>query len=490
MTDLDAYIQRLKAQPEIADLLAPLFDLIEQQAQRIRDLESEVAALTAEVAMLKARLAQDSTNSHKPPASDAPWLKPKPAFPRVKGRPRGGTPGHTGDTLRMSATPDHTRLLAPECCPCGHALSGRPLTVAERRQVYDLPPPTLEVTEYQRGQCSCPACGRTVQAEFPEAVRAPVQYGHRAQALIVLLGTSYKLSQAGISRLFGDLFGQPINVATAQQAHHRCYEHLAESQQAIRAALAQASVVHFDETGLRVEGRLHWLHSASDARYTDLLVHPKRGSEAMGEGVLAAFASTPETPRWAVHDGYASYFTYEACQHALCGAHLVRELRAVAERGSAWARHMHRYLLTLYRMSGEGRSRLPEDQHAKALRLYRRILAWGDEEEPPSEQQARGRPKGTPGRNLVRRLRKHEASVLAFAFESAVPFTNNQAERDVRPAKVKQKVSGCFRTLLGGQVYARIEGFLSTARKQERPVFAELCAAFSGQTFLTAPQPS
>ncbi len=275
-----------------------------------------------------------------------------------------------------------------------------------------------------------------------------------------------------------------------QQAHLRCYEHLAESQHAIRAALAEASVVHFDETGLRVDGRLHWLHSASDARYTDLLVHPKRGRMAMDESVLAEFASTPETPRWAVHDGYASYFTYGACQHALCGAHLLRELRAVAERDSAWARHMHRYLMALYRMSDHGRSRLPEDQHAKVLRLYRRILAEGEQEEPAPTQQARGRPKGTPGRNLVRRLRTYESSVLAFAFESAVPFTNNQAERDVRPAKVKQKVSGCFRTLLGSQVYARLEGFLSTARKQERSAFAELCAAFGGQTFLTAPQPS
>lgn len=483
MIDLDAYIQRLKAQPDLVEVLAPLFDLIEQQAQRIQALEVEVATLTA-------RLAQDSTNSHKPPASDSPWLKPKPAFPRAKGRPRGGKPGHSGDTLHMSPTPDHTHLLAPERCPCGHALEGLPVTVAERRQVYDLPPPRLEVTEYQRGRCACPACGRDVEAEFPEAVRAPVQYGDRAQALAVLLGTSYKLSQASISRLFGDLFGQPINVATVQQAHHRCFEHLAESQEAIRTALAEARVVHFDETGLRVEGRLHWLHSASDARYTDLLVHPKRGTAAMDEGVLAQFASTPETPRWAVHDGYASYFTYDGCQHALCGAHLLRELRAVAERGSVWARHMHRCLMALYRMSDHGRSRLPEDQHAKARRLYRRILADGEHEEPPPEQQARGRPQGTPGRNLVRRLRKHESSVLAFAFESAVPFTNNQAERDVRPAKVKQKVSGCFRTLLGSQVYARIEGFVSTARKQERSVFAELCAAFGGQTFLTAPLPS
>jgi len=256
----------------------------------------------------------------------------------------------------------------------------------------------------------------------------------------------------------------------------------------IQARLVETPVVHFDETGLRVEGALHWLHSASSADYTDLFVHPKRGRLAMQTGLLPRYVSTPEAPRWAVHDCLASYFSHQGCRHAVCGAHLLRELRALEEQGRLWARYMGKYLLALYRMTDSGASALSVRAQAKALRLYDKLLARADEEEPPPEPRARGRPKATKGRNLLVRLGKYEEAVLAFAFHEEVPFTNNQAERDVRPAKLKQKVSGCFRTLGGAQVYARIEGFLSTVRKQERNAFKELCAAFAGQTFLTAPK--
>jgi transposase len=480
MSDLDDYIARLKATPELADLLAPLFDLLKRQQQRIDQLEAQVKSL-------QARLDQNSTNSHKPPSSDL-YKKTSPGLPRLRARKRGGQPGHKGETLDMVAEPDHTIRLAPARCSCGCPLEDLEKQVVERRQVFDLPEPRLEVTEYQLGQCSCPDCGRLVKATFPDEVPASVQYGPGVRSLVVLLGVGYKLSYQKISRLFVDLFEAPISVATIVRAQRTCFDELAESQSVIQQALVESGVVHFDETGLRVAGALHWMHSASTATYTDLFVHRKRGLDAMQTGLLPSYRSSPEQPRWAVHDCLASYFRFTGCRHAVCGAHLLRELRAQAEQGRQWARYMGRYLLALYRMTGSGQSALSGQQQMKALGLYHRLLERADAEEPPPVRGARGRPKSTKGRNLLHRLQQHQEAVLAFAFHKEVPFTNNQAERDLRPAKLKQKVSGCFRTFGGAQVYARIEGFLSTVRKQNRNAFKELRTAFGGQTFLTTPK--
>jgi transposase len=326
------------------------------------------------------------------------------------------------------------------------------------------------------------------------------------------------LSYQKISQLFADLyrrarrFGYRINPSTLVSAQDRCAEHLAASQQVIQAALLQSPVAHFtavprrEETGLRVAGRLHWLHTGwsqpgcSTAHYSDFYVHTKRGRAAIDQGLLPRFTG------WAVHDCWASYFGYDHCDHALCGAHLLRELTAVEEQGRAWARHVRRYLLALYHLSDAGRGRLPPSLEPKARRLYHRLLDMADDEEPPPIKSKRGRRKSPPipavtkGRNLLNRLRQHEAAVLAFALVEPVPFSTadsqrNQAERDnrrftaVRGAKLKQNVAGSFRTLLGAQAYARIAGFISTARKQKRQVFKELRAAFQGHTFLTTPQP-
>jgi transposase len=487
MQDLNAYIAKLKATPQLAELLAPLFDLVAWQRQRIEELEAQVSDLQSQVRTLQNRLDQNSTNSHKPPSSDL-YKKTSPGLPRLKGRKPGGQPGHKGDTLKMISEPDHIEVITPEQCCCGCSLAHIEKHIIERRQVFDLPEPRLEVTEYQLGACSCPDCGRLVRATFPEEVPAAVQYGFGVRSLVVLLSVGYTLSYQKISRLFVDLFGQAINVATVVDAQKQCFEQLAQSQRVIQEKLLQASVVHFDETGLRVAGSLDWLHSASNSDYTDLFVHRRRGLEAMKTGLLARYHSSPLQIRWALHDCYASYFRFSGCRHAICGAHLLRELRAEEEQGRVWARYMKRYLMALYRMTDSGKSVLSGGEQVKALGLYRSVLEMADEEEPPAVRGARGRPKSTKGRNLLHRLQQHEEAVLAFAFDKEVPFTNNQAERDLRPAKLKQKVSGCFRTLAGAQVYARIEGFLSTARKQGRNVFKELTAAFSGQTFLTAPK--
>jgi len=352
----------------------------------------------------------------------------------------------------------------------------------ERRQVFELPEPRLDVTEYQRFRCQCPVCGKTQDGLFPPHVQAPTQYGERVRALATLLNTPYKLPFRKIRRLFADLFGYAINERTLVTANTHCYTALAPSEAVIKAQLLASPVCHFDETGLRVDGRLQWQHVASNANATYLFVHPNRGQQAL-DSEASLF---PAYHGWAVHDCWRSYFRFSTCRHALCGAHLLRELTAVIEQGSRWAKQMHTFLLTLYRVTDRGTRSVAHAQRWSVL--YDAICSRAQREEPsPHRRHLKGKPRRTKGRNLAERLVTYKSAVLAFAFHAEVPFTNNQAERDVRPVKVKQHIAGCFRTLAGAQQYARIASFVSTARKQHRHVFKELCRVFQGHSFLLEP---
>lgn len=444
--------------------------LILKQAQIIEKLMVRVEEV-------ERSLEQNSQNSHKPPSSDG--LQKNPAFPRSKGGKRGGQSGHTGNTLKMVASADHIELCAARTCSCGADLSATALEVKERRQVFNLPEPRLEVTEYRLAQGKCPCCGKKVEGVFPESVMAPVQYGSGVKALVALLSTGYHLSYQNIQQLFSDLFGYSLNENTMVHAHKQCYTALESSEQAIKEALTESRVTHFDETGHRVEGKLQWLHVASNADYTYLFSHAKRGKEALqSEGSLL-----PTIKGYAVHDCWKSYFAFQHCQHAICGAHLLRELTALIEEGSLWAGQMHELFLHMYKESDYGTALL---KHAQPFLLdYDRICQQAQQQEPSAQANARGRPKKTKGRNLLERFIQHKEAILAFAFQQQVPFTNNQAERDLRPVKVKQKVCGCFRTSAGAKMYARIQGFISTARKQQQQVFQQIQQAFCGDTFLT-----
>jgi transposase len=446
----------------------------------VLQLLEENTALKAEIAELQARLKKDSHNSHKPPSSDG--LRKRPAFPKKRKGKRGGQPGHSGKTLTMVDKPDNTITCKPDTCSCGVSLQDTVGTVIERRQVFDLPEPTLSVTEYHRVRCQCPACGKRHEGVFPSEVNAPVQYGHGVLAFTTLLNTAYMLPFKKIHTLFADLFGYAINEGTLVRGNRVCYDALAPSSAAIKEQLQDSALCHFDETGVRVDGKLHWQHVVSTPSATYLFVHAKRGKDALhsSQSLLPGYRG------WTVHDCWSSYFGFNACRHALCGAHLLRELTAVAEQGSQWATQMHRLLLTLYRLSDDGRQTVEYSE--RWSRLYDTLCQRAQREEPPPQRtHRRGKVKRTKGRNLLERLIKYKASVLAFAFYAEVPFTNNQAERDLRPVKVKQKIAGCFRTLVGAQHYVRIYSFISTARKQQRHVFKELRHLFMGDSFLIQP---
>lgn len=443
----------------------------------VKQLLEKIKQLEAENAELRRRLGLDSTKSHKPPSSDGYRKKPVAAgLPKETGRRNGGQEGHSGRTLLPVASPDRVEVHRPgQCRCCGRIFTtDEPYEVIQSRQVFDLPPPKLEVTEHQLGQITC--CGVAQCGDYPGGVSATVQYGSGVRALITLLSVDHKMPLEQISQLFGDLYGHDLNSGTILDILERGSIQAAPLEAVAMARLRETDVVHFDETGLRVAGKLYWLHTASTSDHTHLFVHPKRGQEALTSpaSVLNDFTGV------AVHDCWSPYFKFTKARHVLCGAHLLRELNGLKEGGSRWAAAMHQFLLDLYQ-----RSR-PITAVDEVQKPYQTLLEQADREEPLSQPSPRGKPKQTPGRNLLDRLRTHQDGVLAFALEAGVPFTNNQAERDLRPAKVKLKVSGSFRTVEGACVYARLQAVISTFRKQGERVFARLRELFSPPAATTA----
>jgi transposase len=436
----------------------------------VKQLWEKIERLEAENAELRRRLGLDSTNSHKPPSSDGYHKKTvAPGLPKEKGRRNGGQKGHPGRTLMPVAYPDRIEVHRPvQCQCCGRTFAAdEPCEVIQCRQVFDLPEPKLEVTEHQLGQITC--CGVAQRGDYPAGVNAAVQYGPGVRTLATLLSIDHKMPLEQISQLFEDLYGYDLNSGTVLDTLERGYAQAAPLEAATMARLREADVVHFDETGIRVAGQLYWLHTASTSDRTHLFVHKQRGQEALAStaSILKDFTGT------AVHDCWASYFKFTDARHVLCGAHLLRELNGLKADGSQWAEAMHEFLLDLYK---KPRPIAAVDEVQKP---YQTILEQAEQEEPPPRPSPRGKPKQTPGRNLLDRLRTHQDGVLAFALEAGVPFTNNQAERDLRPSKVKLKVSGDFRTVEGARVYARIQAVISTFRKQGESVFARLRELFS-----------
>lgn len=477
------------AVPELHQLVKELFDRIDRLEKTVTELridnvalKDDNASLKSEIAELKTRLNSNSSNSSKPPSSDG-YTK-KPAFPKKKGGKQGGQQGHKGHTLQQVSNPDKIVKCDPDQCNCGGEFTEDQLTITQRRQVFDLPPPCLEVTEYQIRVATCSECGALHKGSAPEGVNAPVQYGNGVKAYAVLLNVHFKLPFKKIQLLFGDLFGYLINESTVYSASQQCYEKLEESEAIIKSKIADSDVTHADETGLRVAGKLHWLHTATSLLFTYLFIHKNRGGEALksDKSILDKIIG------WLVHDCWSSYFGFKELKHAICGAHILRELEGLVESGkSKWAKTFKTFLMTIYLMPFE--QRIKRQKHIESR--YSLICGIGEKQEPPPNKSPgkRGRYKRTKGRNLVERLIREKDAVLAFAFNEEVPFTNNLAERDIRPAKVKQKISNCFRTFHGAEIYARIEGFVSTMRKQNQNVFTELCNTFEGHNFITNTYP-
>ncbi len=481
------YFSAMKLPTTIEELQKLLLEVLgklsalEEEVSKLRKENAELRAentqlrlentqLKAENAELRRRLGLHSGNSHKPPSSDG-YKKKKivAALPKEAGKRQGGQIGHQGKTLEQVDKVDKELIHHAEACRC----CGRKFSEQEAyellptcRQVFDIPEPRLEVIAHRISGRFC--CGQLHLGHFPEGVSAPVQYGLRAKTFMSLLNVDYRLPYQKISQWFADMYGYALNEGTIVNANEGLYERSAGIEAQIKAGLQSSAVVHADETGGRVAGELHWFHTVCNELWCYLFVHSKRGKEA-----LASEASLfPFLQGYVVHDCWSSYFSFDTCKHALCNAHLLRELKALSEQGSQWAGKMSDFLLNLYQASQQGKGIVADFEVWK--QHYEEICQQADREEPPPEKTARGKPKNSKGRNLLNRLTTYQTEVLAFAYVKEVPFTNNIAEQAIRGIKIKQKVAMCFRTLHGAEVFARLQGVMTTLRKQGLNLFQTL----------------
>jgi transposase len=443
----------------------------------IYELLAEISRLKSENAELKARLNANSGNSSKPPSSDG-YRKSAKILPGKNGI-KGGQLAHQGATLRQVENPDVIKECRPaDTCSCGHHFVQSEMYLSEKRQVFDLPPPKLVVSEHQIFTAKCPVCGEIHAGISP--LKAPVQYGNGVKTLVSLLNTHYKMPLNKIKQFFDDLFGIPINEATILASNSILYQQLFETENKIKDKIKSSFVVNADETGMRINKNLHWIHTASTPLYTYLFAHIKRGMDAIKseKGILSEFTN------WLIHDCYSTYFGLDKAKHALCGAHIIRELQGIIDNNSSInAAKMQELLLGINKTDFVDRLK----NRKNSVSEYEKICSAWEVEEPPPEkiEGKRGKIKKTKARNLLERLIVHKEKVLAFAFNEHVPFTNNLAERDLRPVKLKQKISNCFRSFDGAETYSRIESFISTCRKNNKNIFNEMYNSFNGYNFLT-----
>jgi transposase len=422
-------------------------------------------AQEARIAELERRLGLNSSNSGKPPSSDGLKKPPRTSSLRQpSGKKTGGQKGHPGETLRRSETPDAViDHYPPGCAACGALLTEAMATDFVARQVFDLPEPQpLIVTEHRAHGCRCATCGSQTRATFPDWVTAPVQYGKRIGAFVLYLLHYQLLPEQRLATLMADLFGVHLVSATIARISQGCAERFQDFAAAVRDRVAAAPVKHLDETGFRVGGKTQWLHIASTMLLTFYRVAAKRGS--LLEGLTGIV----------VHDHWKPYYTLKGVLHALCNAHHLRELKALVEiEKEDWARRMQRLLRRACHAVNLAREQdVPLKPGLIALieRRYAAIVADGlafHEGQPAlTRTRPRGRPPRRVGHNLLLRLCTHRQDVLRFLTDPLVPFTNNLAERDGRMMKLRQKISGGFRSDDGAKDFAVIRSVLSTARKQ------------------------
>jgi transposase len=455
----------------------------------ILEMGQQMGKMAEEIQSLKDQVAKHSGNSGKPPSSDGLQKKPVPKSLRPKGQRKiGGQAGHAGHTLAMSDHPDHVIHHSVATCPrCAADLTEMAVVGLEKRQVLDVPPLQLEVTEHQAEVKCCPDCGQVVKGQFPPAVTQSVQYGARLKAQAVYLNTYQLLPLARIGELFGDFYHHIPSEAFILSAHSTLESQLEPTLEAIQSGLMRAEVVHCDESGLRVEGHLNWLHVMGTPQLTYYAVHPQRGQVALRDiGLLAAFEGR------AMHDGWSAYFKFENCDHALCNAHHVRELTFVADQYQQdWATGMIQLLLDIKAevAATTERMALSPQRIAHYEQGYDDLIQQGLTANSPPQTpfpKKRGRAKQSPPKNLLDRLAQYKTETLAFMHDFRVPFDNNLAERDVRMIKVKQKVSGTFRTRTGAETFCAIRSYISTVRKQGKNVLQALYDAFVGRPFMPA----
>lgn len=451
---------------------------VEQLMEKSEDLspafETAITLLLTTVKLLVDRLNLNSRNSSKPPASDPNREKTK----RSKSnKPRGGQPGHLGTNLQPVAEPDEINIIEIDrrSLPPGNYVEDG----YESRQVFDIRI-SRHVTEY-RAQILKDETGKTFVASFPDGISQSTQYGASIKANAVYMSMYQLIPYARIQTHFDELFSIPISTGSLFNFNEDAYERLVVFETLVKEQLRNGEALHVDETSINIDGKRLWLHSASNAQWTLLATHANRGKEAMDAiGILPCFRGL------LIHDHWKPYYRYDDCLHVLCNAHHKRELtRAYEQDGQQWAQDMEKLLDLINDAVQEAGGCLSEKESKKWRRKYRAILKKADIECPPPEPEQnaskkRGRQARSKSRNLLERLRDYEEDVLRFMDNPLAPYTNNQGERDLRMVKVQQKVSGCFRSMKGAEIFSRIRSYLSTCQKHQVGVGEALECLFAG----------
>lgn len=451
--------------------------LIAKLFEEIACLKKIVERQSARISELEKRLNKNSQNSSKPPSSDG--FKKQARFKtkslREKGKlPSGGQAGHPGETLKQVAHPDKTIIHALSNCPhCALDLKSSAVDGLVKRQVFDIPPPKIEVTEHQVELKYCGGCERTVQSPFPPEVTAPVQYGANIRSYSVYFNQAQLIPEDRLQQIFADIFKVSISTATLVSFGVGLSKTLQPFMSSVLQHIKTATRKHLDETGFRIGSQTQWLHVASNDAVTYYHISPKRKSLLSKlKGIVC-------------HDHWKPYYQLKRVKHALCNAHHIRELNALIEyEHEAWAKKMKRLLYFALKWKTHHQGCIPKDQQKRLFILYNKIMVegWKYHESLPSysPKPARGRLAHRTGYNLLMRLSNYRADVLRFMTVPEVPFSNNQAEQDIRMMKVKQKISGGFRTTEGAEVFITIRSFISTMRKQGKNIFDSLAAAVIG----------
>lgn len=465
--------------------------LLKQESQSLQDALKDtfqaIKQLREQVKALEAKQAKDSHNSHLPPSSDR-FGKQKPknkSLRKPSGKKPGGQAGHQGHHLQPFEQVDEVVLhQVQECQQCHCPLDSQLATSIERRQVIDLPPQYLWVTEHQSEEKRCPACGAATRAAFPSAVRATTQYGPRIQALGVYLVQGQMVPYARASQMLREVFGLQISASSLLGWVRTCSQALSTVENRIKESLRKASVINQDETGVRVRKHQSYVHVCSTPQLTHFGYHPSRGRVALNAiGILTGFGGT------SIHDGYNIYPGYP-CQHALCNVHHLRELTFVEEvLKQPWASKMKDLLLEMKeevaRSRQAGKAEVDAVQLANFHFRYGALIREGFQLNPKAPPSPDGkRVKQSPAWNLLDRLHRYRQETLRFLHDFAVAFDNNLAERDLRMIKVQQKVSGEFRTDQGAEHFCRLRSYLSTLRKQGLPLFSALQQTLAGHPVL------
>ena len=453
-------------------------------------LQAENKKLQDEVTMLTDKLSKNSSNSSKPPSSDG-YDKPAPKSMREKtGKKVGGQLGHDGVRLEQVESPDHIKVhMVDVCTNCGRSLEDEEASEHECRQEFEIPPVKPEVTEHRAEIKLCPACKILNKAAFPKHITQSVQYGINVKATATYFSQSQFIPFDRLQQLFKDCYSLPLSQGSLVNFNKQCSNAVEPSILAIKANVTGGKVAGFDESGMRVKGKLNWLHVARNDRNTYYELHAKRGQVAMEAiNILPQFKGT------AIHDHWKPYYVYTDCEHGLCNAHHIRELEFIETRyAQSWAGKMIDCLVEINdhvkSNKAAGNFKFTPDLVIKYDRKYSRILREGLHEVLALPIPEPGKKKQHKAKNLLDRLRSYKKDVLRFMNDFDVSFTNNGSESDIRMCKVKSKISGSFRSDEGAKTFCRIRSYISTARKNAVNVMDALHNAFKNTPFIASSDP-